>query len=130
MANVLIVDDDLDIADASRELLESAGHRIRTAHTGVEGLASLRAAPLPDCLLLDVEMPVLDGPRMAHQMLLHDAGEERIPILLVSGRDDLPAAAARMGTPYFLKKASADYGEALLKILDRALSERHAPASA
>jgi hypothetical protein len=63
-------------------------------------------------------------------MLLHDAGEEMIPIVLVSGRDDLAAIAARMGTPYFLKKASADYGEVLLKILARALSEKRAPASA
>jgi CheY-like chemotaxis protein len=130
MANVLIVDDDFDIVDISRELLESAGHRVRIAHTGEEGLASLSTAPLPDCVLLDVEMPVLDGPGMAHKMLRHDAGEETIPILLVSGRDDLSAVAARMGTPYFLKKASADYGEVLLRILSRALSERRAPASA
>jgi CheY-like chemotaxis protein len=130
VANVLIVDDDLDFADVSRELLESAGHSIRVAHTGEEGLASLASAALPDCLLLDVEMPVLSGPGVAHQMLLHDAGQERIPILLVSGREDLPAVAALMGTPYFLKKASADYGEALLAILARALRERRAPASA
>jgi FixJ family two-component response regulator len=63
-------------------------------------------------------------------MLLHGAGQERIPILLVSGRDDLPAVAARMGTPYFLRKACPDYGEALLKVLDRALRERRAPAAA
>lgn len=130
MANVLIVDDDLDIAELSKELLESAGYHIRIAHTGEEGLASLSAAPLPDCLLLDVEMPVLSGPEMAHQMLLHDAGEEKIPILLVSGRDDLPAIAARVGTPYFLKKASTDYGDVLLELLARAISEKRPPAAA
>jgi FixJ family two-component response regulator len=80
--------------------------------------------------LLDVDMPVLDGPGMAHQMLLHNAGEERIPILLVSGRSDLPEIAARMGTPYFLAKARPDYLEALLGLLDRALRERLAPAAA
>lgn len=130
MANVLIVDDDLDIADLSRELLEAVGYRTRIAHTGEEGLACLSAARLPDCVLLDVDMPVLNGPGMAHQMFLHDAGQERIPILLVSARDDLAELAARMGTPYFLAKADADYGKALLKILDRALSERRSPVSA
>ena len=65
-----------------------------------------------------------------HRMLLHDAGEERIPIVLVSGRADLSDVAGRMGTPYFLAKATQDYGDALLKLLDRALSERHAPAAA
>lgn len=128
--NVLIVDDDLDIADASKELLEGAGHKVRIRHNGEEGLSSLDEAPLPDCVLLDVEMPVLNGPEMVHQMLLHDAGEENIPILLVSGRNDLSAIARRMGTPYFLAKASADYADQLLRILARASRERQAPASA
>jgi CheY-like chemotaxis protein len=130
MANVLIVDDDSDTVEGCRELLESAGHRIQTGVNGEEGLKSLNAGPLPDCVLLDVDMPVLGGPAMAHQMLLHDAGEEKIPILLVSGRDNLSELAARMGTPYFLKKATSDFGTTLLKILDRALRERRAPATA
>lgn len=130
MANVLIVDDDYDMAEASKELLESAGHRVRVGHGGQDGLVSLSAAPLPDCVLLDVDMPVLNGPGMAHEMLLHDAGEEKIPIVLVSGRRDLPDLAARMGTPYFLVKASPDYGDVLLGILGRALNERRAPTSA
>jgi CheY-like chemotaxis protein len=130
LASILIVDDDFDIAEASRELLESAGHSVRVGHNGEEGLASLAGTALPDCLLLDVDMPRMNGPGMAHEMLLHDAGEEKIPILLVSGRNDLPAVAARMGTPYFLAKGSADYGEVLLKILDRAIIERRPPATA
>jgi CheY-like chemotaxis protein len=130
MANVLIVDDNLDTVQLSSELLESAGHRVKTGNNGEEGLKSLHAGQLPDCVLLDVDMPVLSGPAMAHQMLLHDAGEEGIPILLVSGRADLSEVAGRMGTPYFLAKATPGYGEALLKILDRALSERRPPATA
>jgi FixJ family two-component response regulator len=130
MANVLIVEDDRDVADASRELLESAGHKVHVAHSGVEGMASLSTAPLPECILLDVEMPMLSGPQMAHQMLLRDSGTELIPILLVSGRDDLPEVAAQMGTPYFLKKAATNYSKSLLQILHRALSERRAPLSA
>ena len=129
MANVLIVDDDVEMADASRDLLESAGHSVRIGHNGEEGLASLSADP-PDCVLLDLDMPVLDGAGMARQMRLNDAREERIPILLVSGRDDLRAVAARIGTPYFIAKACADYGERLLRMLDRALSERCAPTCA
>jgi CheY-like chemotaxis protein len=130
MANVLIVDDNPDSVEATTELLESAGHRIQTGKNGEEGLKSLGAGPLPDCVVLDVDMPVLSGPEMAHRMLLHDAGEERIPILLVSGRSDLSEVAARMKTPYFLTKATSDYGKTLLTVLDRALSERRAPAAA
>ena len=75
-------------------------------------------------------MPVLSGPGMAHLMRLHDAGEEKIPILLVSGRDDLSEVARRIGTPYFLAKGISGYGKALLELLDRALGEGLAPSSA
>jgi DNA-binding NtrC family response regulator len=128
VARLLLVDDDNDLVEALGELLRIKGHEVRTASTGEEGLEVLRAAPLPDALVLDVDMPVLGGPGMAHEMLLHDAGEQNIPILLMSARHDLPAIAARMGTPYFLgKPGSAD---AILKLLDRALRERTAPSSA
>jgi CheY-like chemotaxis protein len=130
MANVLIVDDDLDTVELSRMLLEGAGHRIRTGHTGEEGLVSLGEGLLPDCVVLDVDMPVLGGREMAHEMLVHDTGQEDIPIILVSGRPDLSQIAARMGTPYFLSKSSPEYGKALLSTLDRALSEGRAPTSA
>jgi DNA-binding NtrC family response regulator len=128
MAHLLLVDDDNDYVEGLGALLRSMGHAVRTAATGEEGLKVLRAAPLPDAVVLDVDMPVLGGPGMAHKMLLHDAGEQDIPILLVSGRDDLPQIAGRMGTPYFLAKP-ADVGS-FLDLLRRALRERRAPLSA
>ena len=128
MANVLIVDDNPDTVHLCTELLESAGHRVTTGLNGEEGLRALSAGPLPDCVLLDVEMPVLNGPEMVHLMRLHDDGEEKIPIVLVSARADLAEVARRIGTPYFLTKASTDYGNSLLGLLDRALRERLAPA--
>ncbi len=128
MAHLLLVDDDSDLVEAFAELLRAEGHEVRTARTGEEGLLALRAAPLPDLVVLDVDMPVLGGPGMAHQMLLHDAGEEKIPILLVSGSDSLAQIARRMGTPYFLRKP-CDVGQ-FLDILGRALRERSAPSSA
>src|ERR1700722_3395133 len=99
MANVLIADDNVETVQLCCQLLKSAGHRVQTGTNGEEGLKSLKSGPLPDCVLLDVDMPLLSGPGMAHQMLLHDAGEEGIPILLVSGRGDLQKIAERMGTP-------------------------------
>jgi FixJ family two-component response regulator len=78
--------------------------------------------------VLDVDMPVLGGPGMAHQMLLHDAGEESIPIILMSGRADLPRIARQMGTPYFLAKPPTL--DAFLTLLARTLRERRAPSAA
>jgi CheY-like chemotaxis protein len=129
MANVLIVDDDVQVAKVSARALTSRGHRVSTALTGEDGLRVLGHAPLPDCVILDVEMPVLTGPEMAYEMLRHDAGLEKVPIVLVSGRGDLPEVAARVGTPYFLSKGSSHYLQVLERLLARALRERVAPGA-
>jgi DNA-binding NtrC family response regulator len=128
VANLLIVDDDFDLVECLSGLLRGAGHYVQTARTGEEGLRVLRASPLPDAILLDVDMPVLGGPGMAHKMMLHDAGEERIPILLCSARDDLAALAMKMGTPYWISKP-CDL-DVLFDLLARALRDRVAPRSA
>lgn len=128
MAHILLVDDDDDVVDALAELLRRKEHDVLTASTGEEGLAVLRASSLPDAVVLDVDMPVLGGPGMAHKMLLHDAGEESIPIILMSGRPDLAQIAEEMGTPYYLAKPATI--EAFMTVLDRTLRERHPPTSA
>ena len=128
MGTVLIVDDDTDLAECFAELLRSRGHEVRTAHCGAEGLRLLRTTPLPEIVLLDVAMPKMSGPQMAHQMFIHNAGEEKIPVILFSARADLQQIAERMGTPYFVTKA-ASLGE-FTDAFDRALRERIAPSSA
>lgn len=127
MANVLIVDDDVQVAKVSARVLAAQGYDVRTAVTGKDGLRVLEHDAPPDCVILDVEMPVLTGPEMAYEMLRHDAGLEKIPILLVSGRGDLQEIAARVGTPYYLSKASSHYLQVLPGLLARALRERVAP---
>jgi len=128
MSTVLIVDDDSDIVECLSEVLLHGGHEVRSARTGEEGLIALRSKRLPDAIVLDVDMPVLGGPGMAHEMMLHDAGQEKIPIILSSGRSDLAALAAKMGTPYAIgKPVDAD---SLLALVARALRERIAPTSA
>jgi DNA-binding NtrC family response regulator len=128
VSHLLIVDDDNDIVEVLGEILRGDGHEVRTASTGEEGLAVLKAAPLTEVVVLDVDMPVLGGPGMAHKMLLHDAGEEHIPIILMSARPDLVEIARNMGTPYFVKKPAPI--DVFRDRLSRALAERNAPTSA
>lgn len=128
MSNLLLVDDDGDLVETLAEVLRLSGHDVRTASDGEEGLRVLHDAPLPDVVVLDVDMPVLSGPGMAHEMLLHDAGEERIPVMLVSGNPELEQIAARMGTPYFLAKG-VDLEE-FMDMLRRAVREHSAPSTA
>jgi DNA-binding NtrC family response regulator len=124
MADVVVVDDDEDVAWALEQLLELAGYTVRVAHDGEAGLRLLQER-LPDLVVLDVEMPVLDGPSMAYRMFVHNCGLENIPIVLISGVFDLRGVAARVGTPYFTAKPF-DTME-ILKLVNRALTERALP---
>jgi CheY-like chemotaxis protein len=124
MATVLVVDDDFDMAEACAEVLRSEGHEVRVARNGEDGLAQIDGE-LPDLIICDVEMPVLDGPQMALQLFVHNVGREKIPIVLSSGVDNLKRVATRVGTPYFLAKPFTI--EQLLALVSRAATERVSP---
>jgi CheY-like chemotaxis protein len=124
MADVLIVDDDPDLAWLLGEAVEAEGHDVRIAQDGWEALRRVHERA-PDLLLLDVEMPVLSGPELSIELLLRDCGEENIPIVLLSGVVGLARVAAGVGTPYYLAKPYEADG--VIRILERALRERVPP---
>jgi DNA-binding response OmpR family regulator len=124
LREILVVEDDPDAAGALADALKDEGYRVRVAFDGEQGLDLLHER-LPDLVLLDVEMPVLDGPGMVVQMLMHDAGLEEVPVLLFSGSPDVRRIAAELGTPYALGKP-ANYDQ-LMDLVERALSERRPP---
>ena len=63
---VLVVDDDADVLDGTRQMLERLGAWVSTAQTGAAGL---RAAALhrPHLILIDLDMPVMDGFELARR---------------------------------------------------------------
>jgi DNA-binding NtrC family response regulator len=124
MSDLLIVDDDLDVCWILEQVLEQEGHAVRVANDGTQGLRSLQER-LPDLVILDVEMPLLDGPQMAYRMFVHNVGLENVPIVLLSGVFDLHAIALRVGTPYFLSKPF-DVGQ-MMRLIGQALGERALP---
>jgi DNA-binding NtrC family response regulator len=124
VADLLVVDDDPDLAESLAALLEEEGHEVRTARNGQEGLELVAQRP-PDLVLLDVEMPVLSGPEMSYRMFIHDVGQEEIPLVLLSGVTNLLEVAQTVGTPYFLPKPCAF--EAIVSLVARGLLERRAP---
>jgi CheY-like chemotaxis protein len=122
--DLLVVDDDNDVSETLREILELEGYTVRVAADGQQGLEQLLVR-YPDVVLLDVEMPVMSGPQMSYRMFLDDVGRENIPIVLLTGVPDLQLVAASVGTPYFLEKPYTL--EQLLVVLHRALEERRPP---
>lgn len=68
LTHILLIEDDPDIQMVGRLALESVGgFRVTVCSSGEEGLATAPAA-LPDLILLDVMMPVLDGPATLAQL--------------------------------------------------------------
>ena len=60
MARILVIDDDLDIRETVRRVLESRGHSIETVSDGRAGIASI-AERAPDLVITDIFMPGQDG---------------------------------------------------------------------
>ncbi len=61
MTTILVVDDDPDIRQLVAELLRLSGYESVTAASGAEAVEQLDVEPMPSLVLLDVQMPVLDG---------------------------------------------------------------------
>jgi CheY-like chemotaxis protein len=58
---VAIIEDDNEFRDMLRELLEEERYRVVALSNGAEALEALRGDTLPNVILLDVSMPVMDG---------------------------------------------------------------------
>ena len=80
---VLVVDDDPDIVDTLKIILESAGYGVLTAASGTEGLAGARESH-PDAIVLDIMMDrESEGFHVSYE-LKNDPGTKDIPVLVLS----------------------------------------------
>jgi CheY-like chemotaxis protein len=84
MAKVLVVDDELDIVETIRFVLESKGHEVLEANDGLEALERARRMN-PDLILLDVMMPKMDGYRVC-RLLKYDSQFRDIPVVMLTAR--------------------------------------------
>lgn len=117
MPSVLIVDDHPSFRASARELLESEGFEV--VGEAEDGLSAVEAAARlrPDVVLLDVQLPDIDGFEVAERLRMAGGGP---CIVLVSSRDgaDYGPLIAACGACGFVAKAELT-GEALVKLLAR-----------
>lgn len=84
---VLVVDDNVDAAESLRMLLKESGHRVRTAHSGVQALQVAKNF-LPDVMILDLGMPEMDGYAVA-RAIHNDATLASTRLIALSGYGQL-----------------------------------------
>lgn len=86
-ARILIVDDQPDMLDLLRDILEDSGYRVSTAENGKEALEHVNGDH-PDLILLDALMPGLSGFEVTRHLKTNDK-TRLIPIIMLTGLSDL-----------------------------------------
>jgi chemosensory pili system protein ChpA (sensor histidine kinase/response regulator) len=101
---VMVVDDSVTVRKVTSRLLERQGMDVVVAKDGVEAIALLQERR-PDIILLDIEMPRMDGFEVARQVR-HDQGLAELPIVMISSRTGSKhqERAAELGVNRFLGK--------------------------
>ncbi len=105
MASILIMDDDPQVCDLLRQVLDNEGYAVKTAENGQKGLDLFRAHPV-DLIILDILMPEKEGLETILELRREFPG---IRIIAISGGSEraklnLLDLANRLGAQYTMKK--------------------------
>ena len=113
---VMVVDDSLTVRKITSRMLTREGFDVTTAKDGVDGLQQLQDV-LPDMILLDIEMPRMDGFEFARNVRA-DAKTKNIPIIMITSRtaDKHRNRALELGVNEYMGKP---YQEEQLLVLIR-----------
>jgi len=122
---VMVVDDSITVRRVTQRVLERHGLAVMTAKDGMEAFGALEEK-LPDLILLDIEMPQMDGFQLAEK-IRQDAAKSHLPILMISSRTGMKhserASDLRvqglLGKPY----QESELLERIGKILERPIGD-------
>ncbi|MDZ4336008.1 MAG: response regulator, partial [Pseudomonas sp.] len=119
---VMVVDDSVTVRKVTSRLLERNGMNVLTAKDGVDAISQLQERK-PDIMLLDIEMPRMDGFEVA-TLVRHDEGLKDLPIIMITSRtgEKHRERAMSIGVNEYLGKP---YQESLLLETIQQLVGRH-----
>src|SRR5258708_26631141 len=106
VAQVYVVDDDVSVREALGGLIRSAGLSVKTFASAQELLSNLRKE-LPSCLVLDIQLPDINGFELQQELAAKDI---QIPIIFLTGHGDIPMSvrAIKAGALEFYTKPFED----------------------
>ena len=99
---VLVVEDDVHVRQDLADVLGEEGYLVDVASHGLEALERARRA-LPDVVLLDLKLPVMDGWAFRRELLALEGGE-RPRIILVTADLHTSEKASRLGASAYVQK--------------------------
>ena len=126
MPKILIIDDDVSVRMLVSDVLALEGYEVTSAHDGFAGLRAVESER-PDCVVLDVMMPGLDGHAVLQRIRAADGGPDLPVVMLTAAADDSHAWRAwTEGVDYFLAKPFEP--DELLRYLDYLFKNEPPPA--
>lgn len=116
MKTILVVDDEVDIAEGLRWILEDQGYFVMVARNGIEALEILKDKT-PDLILLDMMMPVMNGEELLRALKGRNPHLE-VPVVCMSA-GNVEAVARKYRLPIVQKPFDLDFLLNLIRDLAR-----------
>lgn len=122
LKNVLVIDDEEEIVNAAKRMLERSGYFVNTALNGKQGIDRITQHK-PDVIITDIIMPVMDGYEF-YKHLKNETLTSRIPVIILTARPNMEDAFRALGVQGFVTKPFTV--ENLVEKIER-LGERDTP---
>jgi two-component system, chemotaxis family, chemotaxis protein CheY len=94
--SVLVVDDDPDICEVIKTILELYDYRVLTARDGADALEQLQAGARPSVIILDLMMPRMNGLQFRDEQT-RDPALRTIPVVILTGDGRAEVKGAALG---------------------------------
>jgi DNA-binding response OmpR family regulator len=99
---ILIIDDDEDFQTILQNIFSQSGYKVRSLFDG-EIAASLHTSPYPDIILLDMDLPFVNGVEVG-KLLKSNESTKNIPVIMVSANPFLDELCKEAGAVDYVQK--------------------------